>query len=227
MSFPTWARGFLGLLGHLRLAKLTKSTTATRRPIETQATAPQQETSPIETMEHAPEMDTTIAPAPSVEMQLGDLTDATMQAATTEPPPSTVVQIQDTTMQDAAVEGSNIEVQTQDTIMQDTTVEESSTEVQNQETSTEQPPEPAPPTGPPTKCCTLCLEDFEDDETTAARFPFTCEQCDSNGYCIKCIKQWFLDACKNESKMPPRCCVALPLSVVAEHLSIAEVCFYR
>lgn len=75
------------------------------------------------------------------------------------------------------------------------------------------------------KSCGLCMDEFEGAETIAAQFPYQCNGCSQKPFCLKCIKDWFLDACRNESKMPPKCCVAIPLAAIAEHLSAVEVPF--
>jgi hypothetical protein len=72
------------------------------------------------------------------------------------------------------------------------------------------------------KGCIICLElFFEDDDQNA--FPWKCLRCSSCQICAKCLKEWFLDACKNESKMPPKCCKIIPLSAMSGLLKVAEV----
>lgn len=70
------------------------------------------------------------------------------------------------------------------------------------------------------KRCNLCLEHLD---VTPANFPFKCPQCNSSQYCAVCIKSWFLEACKNESKMPPRCCSIIPSSAVKKMMAVEEV----
>ena len=89
-------------------------------------------------------------------------------------------------------------------------------------TETDTSAEEIPP-GPMKKNCGLCMEEYEGEEVIATQFPYTCGHCGNNMYCLKCIKDWFLDACKNEAKMPPKCCLAIPLATISEHLSITEV----
>jgi hypothetical protein len=42
------------------------------------------------------------------------------------------------------------------------------------------------------------------------------------------LKDWFIEACKNESRMPPKCsCSAIPLSSVSNLLNNAEIELYK
>jgi len=55
-----------------------------------------------------------------------------------------------------------------------------------------------------------------------------CKRCASGDFCAECLKDWFLDASKNESKMPPKCgCSAVPLSAVASLLTDAQIEVYK
>jgi hypothetical protein len=89
------------------------------------------------------------------------------------------------------------------------------TSVQDQVRRVTQPPRPR-------KACMICLEVFWDQDT-ADRFPHNCSRCASGNFCANCLKDWFLDACRNESKMPPKCCSVIPLSSVSSLLKTAEV----
>lgn len=45
---------------------------------------------------------------------------------------------------------------------------------------------------------------------------------------MECLKEWFVDACKNESKMPPKCyCSAIPVSAVTKVLSSTQIKLYK
>lgn len=68
--------------------------------------------------------------------------------------------------------------------------------------------------GPLTKACNVCLNDFSGEDWIAKNFPYKCDKCLSDMVCLTCLKDWFIDACRNESKMPPRCCTVVPLSSV-------------
>jgi hypothetical protein len=74
----------------------------------------------------------------------------------------------------------------------------------------------------PQKICGICFEDsFEDDPENW--FIYECSFCQVGVFCAKCLKQWFLDACKNEYKMPPCCCRIVPISAVSYVLQPSEV----
>ncbi|KAH9218863.1 hypothetical protein DL95DRAFT_385094 [Leptodontidium sp. 2 PMI_412] len=77
---------------------------------------------------------------------------------------------------------------------------------------------------PPLKTCSLCLEPQDDK---ASNFPFSCPQCNASHYCATCLKGWFIDACKNESKMPPTCCGAIPLSSVKKSMTTEQMGLYK
>ncbi|KUJ15631.1 uncharacterized protein LY89DRAFT_782914 [Mollisia scopiformis] len=79
------------------------------------------------------------------------------------------------------------------------------------------PPPPAPKVE---RTCTVCMEDFGED-----MFPHKCTKCTSI-YCKNCLRSWFLDACRNESKMPPKCCTVIPLSAV-NFLTPAEIELFK
>lgn len=73
---------------------------------------------------------------------------------------------------------------------------------------------------PPTVqlACILCCETFDED-----LIPHRCPRCPTYIYCGGCLKDWFLDACRNESKMPPKCCYAIPISTIANLLTTEQV----
>jgi hypothetical protein len=54
-----------------------------------------------------------------------------------------------------------------------------------------------------------------------------CKRCASGDFCGECLKNWFLDACKNESKMPPKCCSIIPLSAVTKLLNSLQIELYK
>jgi hypothetical protein len=69
--------------------------------------------------------------------------------------------------------------------------------------------------------CTICLESSDGDKTI--KFAHSCAKCSTGKYCEECLKDWFLDATRNESKMPPKCCLIVPLSSVQRLLTIDQV----
>ena len=77
-----------------------------------------------------------------------------------------------------------------------------------------------------TKACSICLDQFSGQDSIQNNFPYSCERFCGQVICITCLKDWFIDSCKNESKMPPRCCCTVPLSAVSHLLSKDQVsCF--
>ena len=64
------------------------------------------------------------------------------------------------------------------------------------------------------KTCTLCLENFDTSD-----FLHNCRRCSGGNICFQCLKDWFIDACRNESKMPPRCCSIIPLATISSHMT--------
>jgi hypothetical protein len=74
-----------------------------------------------------------------------------------------------------------------------------------------------------TQTCCVCVETVTGEANIKSRFPYTCHHCKQANYCVNCIKNWFLDACRNESKMPPKCCYAIPLGTVTHLLTPREV----
>jgi len=74
-----------------------------------------------------------------------------------------------------------------------------------------------------TKVCILCTRQYEGEEVVDAQFPFACRTCDTTTFCMTCIKGWFMDACWNESRMPPKCCYAIPIKTVAACMDAGQV----
>jgi hypothetical protein len=81
-------------------------------------------------------------------------------------------------------------------------------------------PRPPQPALPPPTVCIVCQEG-------GVELPYDCQSCEASNICMPCLKEWFLDACKNESKMPPKCaCSAIPLSAVINVLTVDEASFW-
>ncbi|KAF9690847.1 hypothetical protein EKO04_011024 [Ascochyta lentis] len=53
-----------------------------------------------------------------------------------------------------------------------------------------------------------------------------CRSCNST-YCVTCVRSMFLNACKDSTRMPPRCCVQIHLHHVKPHLATEEIIEYR
>ncbi len=75
---------------------------------------------------------------------------------------------------------------------------------------------------PNKKRCQICLEVSDEKE-----FVFKCRNCRDGYFCAECLGKWFLDACRNETKMPPKCCSIIPVKSVSGILSDAEVSGYN
>lgn len=76
---------------------------------------------------------------------------------------------------------------------------------------------------PPEKICTYCSEMINLEKEDML---YPCVRCDS-GCCKSCIRKMFLNACKSESDMPPRCCKPIPLAFARAVLSDVEVCLFK
>ncbi|KAF2194937.1 hypothetical protein K469DRAFT_743654 [Zopfia rhizophila CBS 207.26] len=85
-------------------------------------------------------------------------------------------------------------------------------------------PPPAPPVDPKISCITCCEEFSTDKEHSAILRP--CRNCEST-YCSQCVKDMFIKACREPSRMPPRCCNMLQLHVAIPYLTKAEAAEYR
>ncbi|KAH8662281.1 hypothetical protein BX600DRAFT_481832 [Xylariales sp. PMI_506] len=65
-------------------------------------------------------------------------------------------------------------------------------------------------------CCSACREDFKPDQTLE-KLPC------GHSYCAKCLRIMIDQSCKDEAKMPPRCCTQpIPSSMVKSILSRDE-----
>lgn len=85
-----------------------------------------------------------------------------------------------------------------------------------------QPPKKSPPSN---VSCTVCCDQFTaEQEPSSVLRP--CRTCRSI-YCTSCVKDMFIKACKDPSRMPPRCCNMLQLHFALPFLSKAEAVEYR
>lgn len=87
----------------------------------------------------------------------------------------------------------------------------------------ESPPAPQEPVVDdwPQINCLICCARFGKDEEAIK----PCE-CD-NAYCSSCLKSMFLAACKDITRMPPRCCVIIPLHHARPYLSEKELALFK
>lgn len=86
------------------------------------------------------------------------------------------------------------------------------------------PPETKEPEIQCVACCTP-LPNKKDP-----RYPMDviepCRLCNGT-YCIECVKSMFVEACRDFTRMPPRCCLLIHLHLIKPHLSIEEITEYR
>ncbi|KAH6633654.1 hypothetical protein C7974DRAFT_176414 [Boeremia exigua] len=81
--------------------------------------------------------------------------------------------------------------------------------------------------GPEMQCLTCCTQlPKENDPKYAKEVIKPCRRCDS-AYCISCVKDMFLKACKDSTRMPPRCCTPLGLHHIKPHLTTQEISEYK
>ncbi|KAF1924519.1 uncharacterized protein M421DRAFT_424653 [Didymella exigua CBS 183.55] len=73
-------------------------------------------------------------------------------------------------------------------------------------------------------CCTQLPE--ENDSMYAQKVIKPCRACNS-AYCISCVKNMFLDACKDSTRMPPRCCTQIHVHHMKSHLTAGELTEYK
>lgn len=86
-------------------------------------------------------------------------------------------------------------------------------------------PQPPPPPPDPEITCAVCCEYFTKEQEHSA-FLFPCNLCDT-AYCTKCIMDMFVKACKDFSRMPPRCCTQIQLHVARPYLTIEQAAEFR
>lgn len=84
----------------------------------------------------------------------------------------------------------------------------------------------APPTisTEPTPQCLICCVDLPKDGSKESLKP--CRSCQS-AYCTACVKKMFIEACKDSSRMPPRCCVPLNIQHAKPYLTDDETALFR
>lgn len=81
---------------------------------------------------------------------------------------------------------------------------------------------------PPTtlKNCLICCTPCDGPGKHPPKEVHPCSSCD-NAYCVPCLKTVFLDACKDVSRMPPRCCNQIPLHHVRPYLTADEITLFK
>lgn len=90
-------------------------------------------------------------------------------------------------------------------------------------------PTPSHPIAPPVlqtppPQCLFCCKDLPKDGTEVVLIP--CRRCQSP-CCASCIRNMFLEACRDATRMPPRCCVPFNIHIAKPYLSAAEITLFR
>ena len=73
-------------------------------------------------------------------------------------------------------------------------------------------------------CCTQLPKENDPEYRKEVLHP--CTSCDST-YCISCLKNMFIQACRDSTRMPPRCCVQIHLHHARPFLSKDEVAHFK
>ncbi|KAF2657045.1 hypothetical protein K491DRAFT_691415 [Lophiostoma macrostomum CBS 122681] len=87
------------------------------------------------------------------------------------------------------------------------------------------PPPPRPPPVNPDVSCVICTERFPKSQEHTS-FVHPCKPC-GGAFCTSCVKDMFVKACKDKSRMPPRCCNQFQLHVARPFLTDVEAAEYR
>jgi hypothetical protein len=86
------------------------------------------------------------------------------------------------------------------------------------------PVHPVPSVAEPAPQCLICCMDLPIDDDKVALKP--CRSCNS-AYCADCVKKMFTEACKDSTRMPPRCCVPINIQHAKPHLTKDEAALFR
>lgn len=85
----------------------------------------------------------------------------------------------------------------------------------------------AQPEEPEVQCIACCTQLPKEKEPMYAREVIKpCRSCNS-AYCVSCVKGMFLNACKDSTRMPPRCCMQIHLHHIKPHLTDEEISEYK
>lgn len=83
------------------------------------------------------------------------------------------------------------------------------------------------PEEPEVQCIACCTQlPKEKDRAHVREVIKPCRSCNS-AYCVSCIKGMFLNACKDSTRMPPRCCMQIHLHHIKPHLTVEEISTYK
>jgi hypothetical protein len=74
--------------------------------------------------------------------------------------------------------------------------------------------------------CLICCTEFKEYSEYTTPIIQPCRSCDSD-YCSTCLRQMFIDACSDMTRMPPRCHVPLNLRQVRALLTDEEIALFK
>ncbi len=86
---------------------------------------------------------------------------------------------------------------------------------------------PPPPPIPEIQCLICCVTlPREKEEGYAEKTIYPCDHCES-AYCVDCVRNMFIQACNDMSRMAPRCCKPIHLHHVRRFLTDEEVATFK
>ena len=88
------------------------------------------------------------------------------------------------------------------------------------------PPNPPPLSEPEVQCLICCTQLPKEKDPMHAKEVIKPCKCTST-YCTACVKKMFIEACKDLTLMPPRCCVPIHLHHVRPYLSQDEIAEFK
>lgn len=80
---------------------------------------------------------------------------------------------------------------------------------------------------PEVQCIACCTQLPKKKDSLYAREVIRpCRAC-KGAYCISCVKSMFLSACRDSTRMPPRCCTQIHLHHIKRHMTAEELSEYK
>jgi hypothetical protein len=79
---------------------------------------------------------------------------------------------------------------------------------------------------PSSQNCLICCTPCDGPGKDPAKEVYPCNSC-THAYCVPCLKDMFLAACRDLSRMPPRCCTQIPLHHVRPYLTTDEISLFK
>ncbi|KAK7185087.1 hypothetical protein DPSP01_002910 [Paraphaeosphaeria sporulosa] len=74
--------------------------------------------------------------------------------------------------------------------------------------------------------CLICCAPCDGPEKEPAKELRPCSRC-NRAFCVPCLKDMFVNACKDLSRMPPRCCNQIPLHHARPYLTAEEITLFK